>query len=173
MPIRLRISTPTEPIPPGRAFYQLEEEALHVLVGVPTSDRRPFSWLESEQVRFDLDRTGRLVFIEVTRPRRLWRTIDELGPPQPGEAADIRWLDFRSPLPPPLVLTNADRTRLKLEFNTGGDGRCFEAADGITVQTDGEDGLVALWIESIVDDLAGHEIAAFREKLLGRGRRFS
>ena len=49
-PAKLKISAPIEPIPPGRGFYQLEEDSLLVQVGVFDRRRRFFSYLQSEHV---------------------------------------------------------------------------------------------------------------------------
>ena len=84
--IKLRISTPTEPIPPGRGFYQLEEDSLYVQIGLFSRDRRFFSYLESKNTRLDFDREGRLIFIEVDLPRRQWPVDLQLTRPVVAEA---------------------------------------------------------------------------------------
>ena len=99
--IRLRIATPIEPVMPGRGFYQLEEDALYVQVGLFSSGRRFYSFLESSNVLFDFDRLGRLIFMEVRVPRRRWEVDTTLEVPAIVQPADIRWLNFRDTIDHP------------------------------------------------------------------------
>jgi hypothetical protein len=92
--LRARIETPTRTVAPGRGFYQLEEDVLSVQLGPFAGQRQCFSSLESDLVRLDMDRWGRLIGLEVFTPRRQWPVTDP-EPPRIAEPADIRWLDFR------------------------------------------------------------------------------
>jgi len=168
---RVRISTPTEPILPGRGFYQLEEDSLHVQIGHFSKHRRFFSYLESENVRFDLDREGRLIFIEVAVARRQWIVDPLITPPEVVEAADIRWLDFRAAVNEPSLLCSSDRTLLLLKYASKTKLQNYHLADTVIAQVDESNRLAAMWITDIIDDLAGQEIAAFRKKI--RGERVS
>lgn len=172
--IRLRISTPTGPIPPGRGFYQLEEDALYVQVGLYAASRQFFSYLEGQQIRFDLDKEGRLIFFELAVPRRQWPVADDgLLPPSVVEPADIRWLDFRESTGDPVILASADRTTVRLGFSDKPAERNYYLADDVIVSVDASDCLVHLWVEHIIDDLAGQEIGAFRKKHRGNGSFFA
>ncbi len=164
-PISLNVSTPTEPIMPGRGFYQLEEDSLFVQVGSFTNRRRFFSYLEASSVMFDFDRQGRLIFVEVDVPRRHWDAQPSLMPPQVIEPADIRWLNFRSSLKKPTLLTNERKTTLKMCFRATENPLNFYLAQSVIAQTDPEYRLSALWITDITDDLAGREISMFRKDL--------
>lgn len=163
--LQLRISTPTEPIVAGRGFYQLEEEELYVQVGPFGPERRFFSYLESDIVRLDLDRGGRLIFVEVTVPRRHWPATPALSPPFVIEPADIRWLDFRQRIAPPRLTSNRSRTVLKLTFSASDPTRSYYLADDVILQVSDSGELHAVWVNNIVDDLAGQEIAEFRRSL--------
>ena len=160
---RLRISSPAEPILPGRGFYQLEEDVLYVQIGLFADTRRFFSWLESEYVRLECDRAGRLIFIEVRVPRRNWPVDENLEAPQVAEMADVRWLDFRSPIQQPVLSTPPDREGLLIRFSEQETARNYYLADTVMVQVDAANGLVGLWIGDISDDLAGREIGAYRK----------
>ncbi|MEA2031740.1 MAG: hypothetical protein U9N55_09145 [candidate division Zixibacteria bacterium] len=162
--IKLRISTPVEPLVTGRGFYQLEDDTLYVQVAPFTDSRRFFSYLESEHIRFDIDNQGRLIFIEVNVPRRQWPVEDNLFIPETAEQADIRWLDFRNQIKDPSLISNQRRTQLLLRFNDFTSSRNFTLAESIIIQVDEQNNLMAVWISDIVDDLAGQEIATFREK---------
>ena len=165
---KLRISTPTGPIPTGRGFYQLEEDALYVQVGLHAGSRPYFSSLESENFRLDMDRHGRLMFIEFTVPRRQWQVEESLHIPSTVEAADIRWLDFREDIVEPAPVTNEAGTVLQLRFNDSQPLYNYYLAESVIAQTDRENRLAVIWIYDIVDDLAGQEIGAFRKMIRGK-----
>lgn len=161
--ISLNISTPTEPITSGRGFYQLEEEALFVQVGLFTNSRRFYSYLESAGVTFDFDRQGRLIFLEVDIPRKQWIEVPGLKAPTIIEPADIRWLNFRDNIIAPVLLTNERRNLLKLSFLEPARSLSFYVADTVIVQTDLTHRLAALWVADIRDDMAGKRIRTFRK----------
>lgn len=158
----LRIITPAEPIVLGRGFYQLEEESLYVQIGNFDIEHRFFSWLESDTVRLELDRFGRLIFIEVDSPRRNWIVDCTVTAPDVVESAAIRWIDFRADLPDPKIITNSLRTSMSLQFGANQPERFFYAADSVIIGVSADNRLVSIWIDAISDDLAGAEIAAFR-----------
>ena len=160
---KLRISTPTEPIPPGRGFYQLEEESLYVQVGIFTRNRRFFSYLQSDEVSLDFDREGRLIFIEVAVPRRSWQVTPRLQKPSRAEIADIRWLDFRESIATPSLQTPADRSALRLRFSNRTPTQNYFLAESVILQVCENNLLGAIWVDDIVDDMAGREIASFRK----------
>jgi hypothetical protein len=167
--IALKIETPTDQLRPGRGFYQLEEDALYVPIGPGHDYRRYFSYLESETVRFDIDRSGRLMLFEVDFPRRRWRVEENLPVPTIAEAADVRWLDFRSRIEAPELITNRRRTRLQLRFSPHGSWRWYALAESVFVQVDQEHRMVSIMVTEIEDDLAGRRIAAFRKSLIDQG----
>ena len=171
--ISLNISTPTEPIMPGRGFYQLEEDSLFVQVGSFTKRRRFYSYLESASVLLDFDQHGRLIFVEVGVPRRQWDVEQSLIPPQIVEPADIRWLNFRNSLNKPTLLANESKTALKLRFRDTDNPLNFYLAQSVIVQTDPEYRLSALWFIDIADDLAGREISKFRKDLRAKQSYFT
>jgi hypothetical protein len=164
---KLRIDAPTEETLPGRGFYQLEEDALYVQVARFEKGLRFFSYLESESVRFDLDRHGKLLFIEVDRARRHWEVEPSFAPPELAVHADIRWLDFREQLAEPRLLTDERRQRLLLRFTSNPPRGTFYLAENVIVQIDAGDYLSSIWVTDIDDDLAGREIAAFRKQIRG------
>lgn len=165
--LKLRISTPTEPILPGRGFYQLEEDSLYVQIGTFSKERRFFSYLEFESVWFEVDREGRLIFIEVSAARRRWKVNHGIRPPIVVEPADIRWLDFRERVKEPALLTTVDQASLLLRFNDEVSLRSYYLADMVIAQVNESSELSAIWIIDIVDDLAGQQIRAFRKKMRG------
>ncbi len=173
MALKVRISTPTEPILPGRGFYQLEEDSLYVQIGPFSKKRRFFSYLESDSVRFDIDRQGRLIFIEVVVARRHWRVEPGIFPPTVVEAADIRWLNFRATVGDPGLVSVGNRAVLLLRYSSATELRNYYLAESVVAQVDENNKLAAIWITDIGDDRGGQKIAAFRKKLRGKPEPFS
>jgi len=171
--LKVRISTPTEPILPGRGFYQLEEDSLYVQIGPFSKKRRFFSYLESENVRFDIDRQGRLIFIEVVVAKRHWKAEPGIFPPTVVEAADIRWLNFRARVGDPILVSAGNGTLLLLRFRNSTMLRNYYLAESVVAQVDENNKLAAVWITDIGDDRAGQKIAAFRKKMRGKPEPFS
>ena len=166
--ITLRISTPTEPLVPGRGFYQLEEDILYVQVGTFSGERKFYSYIESDSLRLDIDKNGHLIFIEYNSPRRQWPVDDDFSVPQNLENADLRWTDFRERVKDPVITTNHRKTKICLRFNDTKPEFSFYLAESVFLQVDVNNQLVAIWIDDITDDIAGREIAAFRKEVRGR-----
>jgi len=164
--LKLKIQTPAGPVFPGRGFYQLEEDALYVQIAPFSRDYRFFSFLESERVRFDLDKDGRLLFFELALARRRWPVDNHFQPPEKAEPAEIRWLDFRDTIIEPKITTNKKRTAVKLLFSGEKPRYNYELADSVILQTNDAAHLIALYVTGIIDDIAGQEIAAFRHAVL-------
>jgi hypothetical protein len=160
---KLQINAPIDGTMPGRGFYQLEDDTLYVPIGAP-SKARFFSYIESEQVRLDLDKSGRLLLFEVERPRRHWPIDGDLAEPIDALPADIRWLDFRETIANPQIRTNANRGCLLLQFSTVTPSRAFYLADNVILRADENDRLVSIYVGKIEDDLAGQEIRRFRRQ---------
>ncbi len=161
--VRLKITTPAELFVSGRGFYQLEESALYVQIARPSTDSRFFSYLEAPDLRLDFDRAGRLLFIEVSAGRHTWQVDEHMTLPTSLGYADIRWLDFRSQIPPPSLLTNRERTTLLIRFDDQPISHSYALADTVIVQTTEDSCLARIIITDIKDDLAGQDIAAFRK----------
>ncbi len=161
---KLRISPPTGLVIPGRGFYQLEENSLYVQIGPYSSNGRFFSYLESNHVRFDIDKDGHLLFIEIDAGRHTWKVDSALQFPQTALPADLHWLDFRSSIPDPAIQTNADRTLVHLAFPKSIPSQFLQIADSVIVEATSDGHLAGLFVNDIEDDLAGQEIARFRQQ---------
>jgi len=166
--ITLRISTPTEPIASGRGFYQLEEDILYVQIGTFSGERKFYSYIESESLRLDIDKSGHLIFLEYKLPRKLWPIDDNFSSPKTLESADLKWIDFRERVGDPAVYTNNNKSKICFRFSDNPAKYSFYLAESIFLQVDEKDYLVAIWIDDITDDIAGREISAFRKKVRGR-----
>lgn len=164
-PPKLRISTPAGFFLSGRGFYQLEESALYVQISQVTPDSRFFSYLEADNCRLDLDRNGRLIFIEVNAGRHTWKVVEDLVLPKSIGYADIHWLDFRERIDNPEIFTSPDKTMICLQFSREPVTASYFLADTVLVQTHGDNLLTAIIVTGITDDLAGQEISAYRKEV--------
>ncbi len=162
---KLLIAPPTGQITPGRGFYQLEEEALYVQIGAFMGNRHFFSYLESELLRLEFDKDGCLMFIEFNHSRRHWPVDQQFAVPEPTHAADLRWLDFRKPIAEPKVSTNKIKSAISWQFTADPASEFLRIAEHVLAGITPERTLASLWVSNIEDDLAGQEIAAFRESL--------
>jgi hypothetical protein len=167
--LQISVQTPPDTLPVGRGFYQLEEESLYVQVSPFDRKHRFFSYLEANSLRLDIDKEGRLLFIEVSIPRRRWPVDENLSAPAGSKPADVRWLDFRRQVRDPRFFTNAGRSVLKIDFSRRTDandsaGQVLRIAESVCVTTDSSGLVRHIWITDIVDDLAGQEIASFRRQ---------
>lgn len=161
--INLKIEPPAGPIPSGRGFYQMDEEILFVQIGLYRDSRKFFSYLESEGLLLDIDRNGRLIFIELNMPRRRWKIKKELTIPKIVEPADIKWYNFRDKIYPPKIITNDKKNVLKLEFTNNTNPLFYHLADKVILETNSEKFLSAIWIEDIIEDFGGREIGSYRK----------
>ncbi len=163
--LHLKISTPVQPIPRGLGFYQTEDECLYVQLGGPSDTRRFFSYIDSPVSRFDLDRQGRLMFCEVTIPKRKWQVVDNLEQPAVVEPADIRWLTFRKSIECPELHTNNERSRLLIRLSAEAPKFNYYLADAVILQVDESGRACSILVNEIVEDTAGRKISAFRREL--------
>ncbi len=161
----LKVNTPVENIPVGRGFYQLEEDELYVPVEFPGKKARFFSYLDSDTVSIQLDRNGRLIFIQVSLPRRRWKARASLVAPESAEPADVRFLDFRDSFKKPSIFCDKKRQKVMIRFLKEPAANNYKIAANVIAQVGAEGQLVALWIFDIIDDIAGQEIASWRKGL--------
>jgi hypothetical protein len=167
--LTIRIDTPSDTLPIGRGFYQIEEDTLFVPIGVlPNSRHAFFSFLESGSVRLDVDKSGSLLFMEISKSRRLWEVVAEPIPPAHAPYADIRWLDFRENFPEPRLITNPGRNLVCVEFSDRPALSAYSLAESVKLEIDDSHAAVRIWVTEIVDDLAGRLIAAVRHPDLER-----
>ncbi len=169
--IRLRIAAPTDLFLKGRGFYQVEEDSLYVQLQPAETNSRVFSYLESDNLRVDLDQAGRILFIELNAGRHTWAVDENLSLPSSLGYADIRCLEFRLRIPPPILATNNSRSVVALTFGSAAADRSYRIADSVILQTSAGNLLNRIIVTDIVDDLAGREIGAFRQAIRGLGGR--
>lgn len=166
--LKLKISTPVQPIPRGLGFYQIEDDALHVPIGGTFTSRRFFSYIDSPVSRFDLDKEGRLMFIELSVPRSQWQVIDNLNQPAAVEPADIHWLDFRKSIESPELLTDKEHSRISIKLTDETPMLNYYLADLVILQVGQTGHACGILVNEIIDDAGGRKIAAFRREMSGK-----
>ncbi len=161
----------------GRGFYQQDENSLLLLIRYPEEQPRFFNHLESDNLRLETDLKGRLLTLEFSLPREQWAVL-EIGssfvsnskrelPPE----ADLRFLDFRIPLPSFACETSQDKSTLSLKFdhdqNPSGseDPRTIQIATQLYA-TVSNDILRQLTITQIENDRGGKAVDRWREEML-------
>ncbi|HSG98794.1 MAG TPA: hypothetical protein VLB27_02005 [candidate division Zixibacteria bacterium] len=164
---RIAVRVAGYPVTPGvsAAFYQAEEEALSVPVYYETGRTAFFSALDSDSLSLQCDRSGRLSFIHVRKPRRLW--VGEHGiAAAPSPAADIRFLDFRCRIPEPEFLCSPRRDKLLIRFGPVHSADSFQIGDNVFCYLAERAKLRGLYIDTIREDRAGAALAAWRRLIL-------
>jgi hypothetical protein len=163
--LKLKISAPTKPIPKGMGFYQLEDDVLYVPIGGNFKTGRFFSYIDSPGARFDLDNQGRLIFFEVSVPRRLWKKVDTFNESDIALTADIRWINFRNLMDEPEVFNNQNSTKIYLRLSNEPSVSSYFLADKVILKVSENGNAVGILVNEIEDDMAGHKFAWFKRNL--------
>lgn len=138
----------------------MEEEVLYVPI-YPSGSF--FSYLDSPQLQIDVDRVGRMLFMHVLIPRRRWRIDRNLRIPSGAPEADIRFRDFRGRLPDAGLLSNADRSILRVRFQNIRTGTSpYRLADHLIIDLASDNTLASIWVTAIDEDRAARGMAAWR-----------
>ena len=164
---RLKVTTrtPDAGIPRARGFYQMEEDTLYFPIETGQSRSHYFSFLDSEFVSLQLDRDGRLIFVEIILPRRRWQVEPNLVHPEQSVPGDIRFLDFRERFDEPEILCDSHYQTVYIKFSSRSAKFTYRLADNVLVQVDAHDHVTATWLSGITDDRAGKRISAWRKAL--------
>ena len=150
------------------AFYQAEEETLIVHLTHEEVRSRFFSALESESLTLQCDKAGRLICIQIAKPRRLWireRGIDAA----PAPPVDLRFLDFRTQVPEPEYLCDSNRERVLLRWGNVYRADRYRLGDNVTVFVVGGNTLAGIYIDTIREDRAGKRLSIWR-RLVAEGK---
>lgn len=166
---RISLRLAGHPVTPAisAAFYQAEEEALSVPIIYDNPRPRFFSALDSESLSLQCDNSGRLIFVHIKKPRRLW--IGERGvSPVPSPPADIRFLDFRCRIPEPEFLCDAKKQRLLVRFSPVHSSSSYQVGDNVFLYMSDESVLTGMYIDLVNSDRAGKKMAVWK-RLVAEG----
>jgi hypothetical protein len=162
---KVKVAPPTGLLPHGRGFYQLEEEVLYLPIEYQSEKAKFFSYLESGDISLQFGREGRLIFIELTLPRRRWIYLPGLSPLDNIAGGDIRFLDFRQEIANPSVFCDQFRQNIFICFGDIIPTTNYYLAQNLIGQISASEHLISIFVSDIVDDIAGREIAAWRKTL--------
>lgn len=146
-------------------FYQLEDDTLHIPLGGVAPSKRFFSYIDSPISRFDIDKKGRLVFIELTLPKRFWKKSMSLPCPDLSESAEIRWLDFRKTIGPPEIITDSSNSVVLIVLSDEIPAFTMAMADNVYLQVSDRGNACGVLVSKIIEDNAGRKLAEFRREL--------
>lgn len=156
---------PTYPLV-GRGFYQVEEDKLFVQIGEFNLKKSLFSYLESDNFRFDISKSGHPIFLELTIPRRNWAIDKNFAVSKVGEISSLKFIDFRKIIIEPIVTTNKNKDSIRLSFTQNSQSNVtYTLTDNISFEIDQESNLVAIVVNNIIDDFAGQKLKKFRDEL--------
>lgn len=154
------------PVTPGisAAFYQAEEEALMVPIIYENPHAQFYSSVESKGISLQCDKDGRLIFINIRKPRRLW--IGERGiSATPSPPADIRILDFRCSINEPEFLCDRRKTRALIKFAEVHSCDSFQLADNVFLLVYQRKTLNGIYIDTIHPDRAGQHMKNWKDRV--------
>ncbi len=156
------------PVTPGisGAFYQAEEEALSAPIIHENPRPRFHSALDSEGVSLQCDNQGRLIFVQVRKPRRLWIGAKGVSA-APSPAADIRFLDFRCQIPEPEYLCDQQKDSLLVKFGDVSASDSFRIGDNVLALVYQRRILRGIYIDCLQPDRAGKALAKWRRLVAG------
>ncbi len=159
--IRVRTEKLSRSIP-CRAFYDNMENALSVGIKL----RGKFhSYIEAKYFSFDLTRNGKLLQVDVWKPKSEWIVEENLVPPEKPAKENIVFLDFRLKTDPASYYTNPQRSILHIRFASGQIARFVSPANSLIFELSTADELVGLWITNIEDDYGFRKETAWRLKV--------
>jgi len=156
------------PVTPGIScgFYQAEEEALSVPIVHSEPRPRFHSALDADGVSLQCDKHGRLIFVQIRKPRRLWigsKGIASTSAP----ATDIRFLDFRCRIPEPEYLCDRLKNRLLIKFGEVTSSDSYRISDNVLALVYRKTILRGLFIDYLNPDRAGRSLAKWRRVVAG------
>jgi len=147
-------------------FYQAEEEALSVPIVYTEPRPRFHSALDTDGVSLQCDKYGRLIFVQIRKPRRLW--IGSRGiSSTPAPATDIRFLDFRCRIPEPQFLCDSLKDRLLIKFGDVASSDSYRISDNVLALVYRRTILRGLFIDYLNPDRAGRSLGKWRRVVAG------
>lgn len=143
------------------AFYQEEEESLSVPIIYDNPRPRFYSALDSESLSLQCDNSGRLIFVQIKKPRRLWIGSHGISP-VPSPPADIRFLDFRCRIPEPEFMSDAKKRQLLIRFMPVHSSSSYQIGDNVFVYMSAEGELTGMYIDLVNSDRAGKKMSQWK-----------
>jgi hypothetical protein len=123
-----------------------------------------YSYIEGECFSFDIARGGKLLNIDVWKPKAEWIVEKNLFPPDEIAKENVLFLDFRLKVDPASYYTNPDREILHIRFATGKVERFVTPTESLIFELSSRDELMGLWILGIEEDYGFRKESEWRKK---------
>jgi hypothetical protein len=143
-----------------KAFYDNMEESLSV--GIKQTGKF-YSYIEGECFSFDIARGGKLLNIDVWKPKQEWTIEKNLLPPEDFSRENVLFLDFRLKVDPASYYTSPEQTILHIRFAEGKVDRFVSPASSLVFELSEHDDLMGLWIVDIEEDYGFRKESAWRK----------
>ena len=135
---------------PCRAFYDSGGDSLSV--GVKQKGKFG-ACLEGDEFSFDLTKDGKLLNIDVWKPRQDWKIEKAIHPPEHFDKDDVAFVGARLTAEPISYNTDAKKTLLYIRFAAERIARFVSPANSLIFELNAKHELVGLWILQIEDDV--------------------
>jgi len=150
---------------PTKAFYDTIGDT--VSAGIKQKGQFKSS-LDATDFSFELSRDGRILDIEIWKPRKEWLLERALHPPEHVESGNVIVNDSQQVGEDPKFLTNAERDLLYIQFSNERISRSVSPGSAVIFGLNDSDELVGLWLVGIEDDINFEKEQVWRSQVEAR-----
>jgi len=150
---------------PTKAFYDTIGDTLSV--GIKQKGQFKAS-LDATDFSFELARDGRILDIEIWKPRKTWQLEPALHPPEHVDAGTLVVNDPAQAVADPKFLTNAERDLLYIQFSNERISHSISPGNAVIFGLNDAGELVGLWLVGIVDDINFEKEQVWRSQVEAR-----
>ncbi len=150
---------------PTRAFYDTIGDSLSV--GIKQKGQFKAS-LDATDFSFELARDGRVLDIEIWKPRKEWQLERALHPPDHVEPGTVLVKDPAQAAEDPRFLTNAERDLLYIQFSNERISHSISPGTAVIYGLNDSNELVGLWIIGIENDINFEKEQVWRSEVEAR-----
>jgi hypothetical protein len=160
-PILLKTSSLSR-LYPSRAFYDSGGDSMSV--GVKQKGKFG-ACLEGDEFSFDLTKDGKLLNIDVWKPRKDWTVEKAIQPPENFDRENVTFVGTRLQAEPISYNTDAKKSLLYMRFAAERIARFVSPANSLIFELNAKHQLVGLWILQIEDDINFTKEAEWRRSV--------
>lgn len=150
---------------PTKAFYDTIGDTLSA--GIKQKGKFKSS-LDATDFSFELSRDGRILNIEIWKPRKEWVLERALHPPEEVESGNVIVNDSVQDVGEPKFLTNEERDLLYIQFSDERISRSVSPGEAVIFELNDSDQLVGLWITGIEEDINFEKEQVWRSQVEAR-----
>ncbi len=150
----------TVKIPKGKAFYDTFEKLLNYAV---KSKGTFHSFVQSEFLSIDVDKSGNLLNVEVSVDRNRWEVVPDLAPPKSAGFRTLKFKDLRLNVHGETYRTGQARDFLHIRFRDDNHLQTYEVAENLLVDVNVVSELSGIWILHIDEDCGFKKEMAYRK----------